>query len=405
MKVARGIGLIVLVVSVSPAQDVQVNIRTAGAQTHPAVAMDAAGHAVVVWGSYFTTPGRSNDILARRLDAQGTLAGEESVVNSASEGNQTEPALAVDRQGNYVVVWQGPGLEDEDVFLRWFDARGTAVTNDLLVNLNTSGRQLHPHVAFSDAGRAVVVWESRVAAAEGDQVWVCAQLLDRGGSDLGGEIVLDDPLYDCRYPDVAMDPAGNFVVTWLRETGPDTIMARRFDPNGVPVGDLFEVSTGRITSLTRPAVAINSRGYFVMVWDGDPNGAGADDIHARFYDPAGTPRGAPFIVNTARAGAQQWPQVAIDDANEVVIVWQHDTQDPNVATELFVRRFDAAGQPVGDELALNAYVQDRQRYPDVAAANGRFVAVWESNGQDGSGNGIFAHVAPPGPETSTEDRR
>jgi hypothetical protein len=398
---------LVLVAALSPAgaQEVQVNGRSAGAQAHPAVAMDAAGNTVVVWSSYFTTVGRSNDILARRLDVNGGFTGAEFVVNAGSEGNQTEPAIAVNRRGDFAVVWQGPGPEEEDVFLRRFDAVGTAVTGDLLVNLNTPGQQQHPRVAFSDAGTIVVVWESRTVTGDGEQTQACAQLLDPNGSGLTAEILLDDPVYDCRYPDVAMDPAGNFVVTWLRETGPDTVMARRFDPNGTPTTELLEVSTARITSLTRPRVALNSPGYFVIVWDGDPNRAGDDDVHARRYDPTGTPCGEPFIVNTTRPGAQQWPQVAIDDANEFVIVWQHDTQDPNVATELFARRFDAAGQPAGDEFPLNTWMPDKQRYPDVATVRGRFVAVWESNGQDGSGNGIFARMEPPDPNAPTEENR
>ena len=76
---------------------------------------------------------------------------------------------------------------------------------------------------------------------------------------------------------------------------------------------------------------MNSLGCFVIAWDGDPNRASDDDIHARLYDPNGTPRGEPFIVNTIRAGAQQWPQAAISDANEFVIVWEHDSGDPNAA--------------------------------------------------------------------------
>ncbi len=406
MRVVLGLWLTAVVASAAPAApDVQINTRTAGAQTHPAIAMDSAGNSVIVWGSYFTTPGRSNDILARRLDAGGAFAGEEFVVNAGSEGNQTEPAVAVNRQGDCVIVWQGPGPEEEDVFLRRFDASGTAVTGDLLVNLNTAGRQLHPHVALNDAGTAIVVWESRISDTEGDRIHACLQLLDLSGSRHGDESILDDPLHDCRYPDVATDPAGNFIVTWLRETGPDKVMARRFDPNGVPATDPFEVSTARITSLTRPTVAINALGQCVIAWDGDPNRAGDDDVHVRLYDPNGVPCSTPFLVNTSRAGAQQWPQAALDDTGGFVIVWQGDTPDPNVATELFARRFGPDGQPVGDQFSLNTCVQDKQRYPDVAAANGLFVAVWESNGQDGSGTGIFARVEWADPNAPTEGQR
>ena len=160
--------------------------------------------------------------------------------------------------------------------------------------------------------------------------------------------------------------------------------------------DAFQVNAEDISSLTRPSIAMNSGGYFVIAWDGDPNRAGDDDIHARLYDPNGLPAGEPFLVNTTRTGAQQWPQVAINDANEFVIVWEHGTSDPNAATDIFARRFDGQGQPVGDPFQLNTYTQDRQRYPDVAvAADGSFVAAWESENQDGSSYGVFAHLAAP----------
>ena len=100
-------------------------------------------------------------------------------------------------------------------------------------------------------------------------------------------------------------------------------------------------------------------------------------------------------MNAIRSGAQQWPQAAINDANEFVIVWEHDSGDPNAATDIFVRRFDADGRPLGEETRLNTYTADRQRYADVAmTADGSFFAAWESNGQDGSGYGIFAHAEP-----------
>ena len=45
---------------------------------------------------------------------------------------------------------------------------------------------------------------------------------------------------------------------------------------------------------------------------------------------------------------------------------------------------------------LNTHTPDKQRYADVAmTADGSFLATWESDGQDGSGYGIFAHAEPP----------
>ena len=375
--------------------EVQVNVRTSGAQANSAIALDPRGGAVVVWSSHYSTAGRSNDIVARRLDERGTPVGDEFIVNTLGGGNQTEPAIAIDRQGRLAIVWQGPGAE-EDVFLRVYAPGDTPATDDLLVNLHATGRQLHPRVTAGGENTFVVVWESRETTSQGEQTFVYAHLFDPNGAGLGDDILVDPGIYDCRYPDAAMDARGNFAVTWMRDRSSHPIMARLFDPNGVPRTEVFAVNTTAIASVTGPSIAMNAVGHFVITWDGDPNRAADDDIHARRYDPNGTPQGEPFVVNAVRDGAQQWPQAAINDANEFVIVWEHDSGDPNSAADISARRFTADGLAEEDELCLNAWIADRQRSADVVmAADGAFIATWESNEQDGSGYGIFAHTEPP----------
>jgi len=389
-------GLIVVIVpGLARAAEVQINVRASGAQANAAATASAGGDAVIVWSSYYTTSGRSNDILARRLDSTGGFTGDEFRVNVATQGNQTEPAVAMDPLGRFAIVWQGPGLDQEDVFLRLFRANGSAVTEELLVNLETAGRQLYPSVAAAGTGTLAVAWESRETTAEGERAVVLVQRFDPNGSSLGGPVTVDTDVYDCRYPEVTMDGTGRFAVTWMRDRTNHPIVARLFDAAGVPLTDPLEVNTASIASITRPSIAMNSLGYFVVAWDGDPQRASEDDIYARLYDPNGVPRGEPFVINTIRAGAQQWPQAAINDANEFVIVWEHDTGDPNAATEIAARYFGRDGVPVGEQFQLNTYTPDPQRYPDVAMTNDDFfLAAWESDGQDGSGYGIFGGLEP-----------
>ncbi len=387
--------MIVAMQGFAPAAEVQVNGRTSGAQANAAAAASAGGNSVIVWSSYYTTSGRSNDIFARRLDSTGGFAGDEFRVNVTTEGNQTEPAVVVDSLGRFAIVWQGPGLDQEDVFLRLFWPNGSAATQELPVNLDTTGRQLYPSVAAAGTGALAVAWESRETTAGGERAVVLVQRFDPNGSGLGGPIIVDTDVYDCRYPEVAMDGTGRFAVTWMRDRTNHPIVARLFDIAGLPLTDPLEVNTAGIASITRPSIAMNSLGYFLVAWDGHPARASEDDIYARLYDPNGAPRGEPFVVNTIRAGAQQWPQAAINDANEFVIVWEHDTGDPQAATEIAARYFDRNGVPVGEQFQLNTYTPELQRYPDVAmAGDGLFLVAWESDGQDGSGYGIFGGLEP-----------
>ncbi len=375
--------------------EVQVNTRTSGAQADPRIALDPRGGALVVWSSYYSTGGRSNDILARRLDATGAPIGDEFIVNTLAEGSQTEPAVTVDDRGRLAVVWQGPGTE-EDIFLRMYGPQGISLADDLLVNLATDGRQIYPCITTGGSGLFLAAWESRETTDDGDRFFIYAHRFDPNGAGLGNDLLVDPNKYDCRYPDAAMDGQGNVAIVWMRDRSSHPIMARLFDPDGVPRTDAFVVNVASIASVTRPSVAMNALGYFVVTWDGDPNAATDDDIHARLYEPNGVARGDPFVVNTIRAGAQQWPQVAMNDANEFVIVWQYDTDDPNTATDIFARRFAPDGRPLSDEVQLNAHRADKQQHADVAmSADGSYFAVWESDDQDGSGYGVFVHLEPP----------
>lgn len=377
------------------AEEFQVNVRSSGAQAKAAVAADPEGRMVIVWTSYFSSAGRSNEIIARRFDAAGQpLDADEFQVNVLREGNQTEPAVATDGAGAFLVAWHGPGLDAEDVFAHLYDSNGIPLTDELLVNTGTQGSQLYPSVAAGDAGTFVVIWESRHEDQFGQISAIRGQLFDAGAAPLGDELRIDEGVYDGRYPDVAMDAAGGFVVTWLQDRTANAIMARQFDATGVPAGEPFQVSEIDFASITRPSVAMSASGDFVVTWDGDPNRAGDDDVHARCFDPNGAPRTGQFTVNTLCDGAQQWPRAAIDDANEFIVVWQHEHEDPNVATDIWARRFDATGAPVGEQFQLNGYVAGKQQSPDVTIAGDAFVAAWESDDQDGSGYGIFAVTEP-----------
>jgi hypothetical protein len=106
--------------------------------------------------------------------------------------------------------------------------------------------------------------------------------------------------------------------------------------------------------------------------------------------------GKQFIVNTTVDGAQQYPHVAMSGRGEFVIVWESRV-DPNDAggRDIFGQRFTSLGEPLGDEFHVNTFLEGDQRYAAVAMReDDRFVTVWQSDGQDGSGYGIFAEAGP-----------
>jgi len=135
---------------------------------------------------------------------------------------------------------------------------------------------------------------------------------------------------------------------------------------------------------------MDKAGHFVVAWDGDPNFASLDDIHARIFEPNGTAIGEQFTVNTTIEGPQQNPQAAINDRGQFIIVWDSKI-DPNVnERDIFAQRYDSARRPIGDEFQVNTYMVGDQKRPSVAMTeNRKFVMAWQSYGQDGSNYGIF----------------
>jgi hypothetical protein len=94
-----------------------------GSQRLPVVAR--ASDFVVVWQS-----SDEDNIVGQRFDAQGAKAGDPFVVNTFTDNQQEVPAIASDAQGNFVVVWGSfPDGEGKGIFARRFDANGAAVAS------------------------------------------------------------------------------------------------------------------------------------------------------------------------------------------------------------------------------------------------------------------------------------
>lgn len=383
-----------LVISIYCAADFQVNTHTADDQKDADIAMYADGSFVVVWVSYLQD-GSSNGIFGQQFDPNSTPIGKEFQINMVSSGNQKEPAVAVSAAG-FVVTWQGPGAvtdDGEDIFARRFDPDGLPLGDEFLVNTQTADNQHYPDLTMNDDGSFIVVWESINVPEEGDRA-ICGQIYDSNGITSNPEFVLNAEASVCRYPSAAADANGGFAVTWLDDRSTNSIMGRLFDPNGLPRTDEFQINTADFRSVTIPSIAMDSEGYFVVTWDGDPNLAALDDIHARVFEPNGVPLGEQFLVNTTmNNGPQTNPKVTLNDKAEFVIVWETELDPNSTDRDIFARRFINFGEPLDSEFQINTYIEGDQRYPVAAlGGDGIFVTAWQSYDQDNSRYGIFAEI-------------
>ena len=170
---------------------------------------------------------------------------------------------------------------------------------------------------------------------------------------------------------VAAGAAGGAAVSTGSTLTSNGIYARRLDATGLPIGSPFQVNQYGWD----PAVAVDPSGGFVVVWRMFFSG---QDVFGRRYDATGTPVGSEFQVNTYTTADQGNPAVASDAAGNFVVVWDSEGQDGQ-GYGIFAQRFDSAGVPQGAEFQVHSTTgfQRHSRHPSVArSATGDFVVVW-----------------------------
>jgi hypothetical protein len=319
--------------------------------------------------------------------------GDEFQANTYTSDEQENPVVAADRKGNFVVVWEGKGQDGdgEAVFAQRFNRRGYPVGPEFRVSTETAGDQWDPSVAMNASRRFVVAWESM--GQDGSDAGIFAQRFNRKGQPAGPEFRVNT--YTTGYqmhPSVGIDGGGNFVVVWSSYGDGDGygIFGQRFDLQGNPLGTEFQVNTDPNLGQYAPSLSMHADGRFVVVWESlDTSGEG---VFGQLFDSSGSKVGGEFQVNTEESDDQEDPSAAMNADGSFVAVWESYGQD-GAERGVFMQRFDSSGSMVGAELQVNTDPNSNQEDPAVAVdASGEFMVVWESDLHDGDGMGVFGQL-------------
>jgi hypothetical protein len=360
---------------------------------------------------------------------------------------QVDQVVAVSHNGELLVVWQSIGLWGQ-----WFSPDGQPIGRNRVLQFSLS----QPFGAAACAGPTGGVsvffrktawqegWDTLISREVGaDGTWLGSrnslaslqQLrprfirpLPQGGyvvaligsrqhrnearsfllfTDAQGKVTSGpSPVYPARrseqYVDgLAVSPSGNFLITWTDAGAHQSrVLTQLFSPQGHPLHSPVQIheNVPGVQFVGRVA-ALGDRGY-VVVWD-DGDVAGSVDIKMRFVAPDGSLQSPVLRVDDEPSFRHMGKDIAADAAGNFFVVWQAGapTGTPGRGWDVWGRLFRPDGRPVGPSQVLSTYTASDQTEPIVAAgANGTFVVVWQSYGQDGDAEGIFGRVfaaAPP----------
>ncbi len=441
-----------------------VNTFTTGAQYEPAVATLSDGGFVVVWRSD-NQDGSSAGVYAQRYNAAGAKVGGEFLVNETTTGGQYQPDVTGLSTGGFVVTWYNDNYDvggtgtTVDIYIREFDAAGVAIDGQRKLVSASNSNESDPAIADLGSGNFVVAYtDYNNTPGTGNNTYDIAQQLFGSAAELArqanpvvgdftGSVTFGENLVNAtpQVIDAAISLedsdsanfAGGRVDLFYVQGGDATdqlgvrnqgtsagqigVSGNTVSYGGATIGTIaagsenganganlvvnltagatVEAVEALIQNLTYGSTSQNplaTRTVGLRVNDGDGGASQSSTVTINVVSEIeGT--GAPVVhaeeyVNTNTASTQQMPEIAVLSDGSYVTVWTSYDQDAGSTWGVFGQRFSNAGVALGNEFKVNTVTASTQDNPRVAAtSDGGFVVTWEdSSGVDGSSQGIIA---------------
>ena len=227
----------------------RANSFTLSGQQEASLDADESGAIVAAWTSRRQRGGHSA-VVMRWFDANGHPLGDELVMAAGEEGAERAAAVALDGAGAAWIAWVLEGLVDGRATIMasridpWSDAPRAAPAR-LGDGLGSSDAPVV--VALPDGG-AVVAWVER-ATDEGTGT-IMVQALDRLGHPRGEARPADPASPWGQTPSVATLPCGAVLLAWGacdRDGEPQGVKMVRLSPEGAVLGPVEELDLGPVT--------------------------------------------------------------------------------------------------------------------------------------------------------------
>ncbi|MFN8671335.1 MAG: hypothetical protein U0457_04525 [Candidatus Sericytochromatia bacterium] len=286
-----------------------------------------------------------NTIFVKKQGGQEKVVVQSQIKRFSTFNSTLEtPAIAVNKKGNYVIAWTDNKNATRDIYAQRFSLGGSPQGEVILVNSTEAGDQILPAVAINDNDEFVVTWSNRSSNNSG---------------------------YD--------------------------VFARKYSSSGTYLGNEFRVNSSTNGDQWMSAVAMNSKGSFVIVWQSQGQDGDNYAIVGQKLDAKAAFVGGEFLINSVTKGSQELPDIDMNSNGEFVVVWKSNQNyiggvDPNSRkmTDIFAKRFDNKGYPFGDEIPVNTVIGEND-LPSVAINDTQtFSAAWITKDNTNNNYDVYA---------------
>jgi len=276
---------------VEQGREFRVNTTTANSQYGPSIAVDADGDFVVAWESRNQDGDAVTGVYAQRYSNLGVEQGREFRVNTTTDNFQGNPSVALDVDGDFVVAWQSyyrsesydPNDVSLGIYVQRYNNAGIAQGSEVRVDTTTAQYQSNPSIALDADGDFVVAWNSFYQDGSGYGIY--AQRYNRLGVEQGREFRVNTYTSNDQYSlSLGLDADGDFVVAWqsnYQDGSRYGIYAQRYAGTGTVITDTCNGVTATIVGTNGPDILNGTAGNDVIAGlDGNDtiNGFGGNDL-------------------------------------------------------------------------------------------------------------------------------
>ena len=271
--------------------DFKVHTETQGRNYGPQTILQPNDEFIVVWSQSEAITIANRNIVGTRFQSDGSAIGEEFAISELTLKSQDETNIAVSSNGDFVVVWRANGSigadPDWSVQARRMASDGTPLGGHFQVNTLTSGVQTSPDVALENDGDFLVVWQSAISNGD-DSIAdsIQARSYTSNGQTTEGEFQVNDGTFASQTAPSMEAAGGNtFLVVWetLTDENQDVdqgIAGRILRWDGTFISEETQINSFTTSGQLMPALTVSPSGAsFFATWFNSTGISPGDDDH------------------------------------------------------------------------------------------------------------------------------
>lgn len=319
-------------------------------------------------------PVRTFDLLAEASDAEADnityswLASNGSFANNTGSATTFSCVAIGDVDVTVAVAEDGDTVcSDAETLTLFCDAVGLPWGTPALLETGT-GDADHPEVAVDPNGNATVVWRQ----SDGSQTSIWTSDYPAGGAWSTPVLLEYDDSGDAIEPAVATDPAGNQTAVWAQYDGAYASIWASRRLSGEPWGTPTLLESNNAGNAYHPEVAADQAGNVVVVWVQADQGTGSSSVYANRY-PSGGPWETAVLIETIDTGSSAFPRLAIDPSGNATVAWR---QRDGTRYRIWANRYPSGG-PWGTAQLVSISNQGDADFHQLATDTaGNVTLVW-----------------------------